>query len=62
MREKACRNCHRLESEKQICSSCKTPTLSPDYSGLVIIINPEGSQIANKLKINESGKYALKVR
>ncbi|NVM55583.1 MAG: hypothetical protein HWN66_17885 [Candidatus Helarchaeota archaeon] len=62
MRDKACRTCHRLESEKQLCSSCKTPTLSPDHSGLVIIVNPEGSKIADKLKIHESGKYALKVR
>jgi len=51
-----------LEAEKQLCSNCKTPTLSPDYSGLVVIINPEGSKIADKLNIHEIGKYALKVR
>ncbi|MHA1649612.1 MAG: transcription elongation factor subunit Spt4 [Candidatus Helarchaeota archaeon] len=62
IREKACRICHRLESEKQVCSSCKTGHLSPDYTGLVIIINPKGSKIAEKLKIHETGKYALKVR
>jgi DNA-directed RNA polymerase subunit E" len=62
MREKACRTCHRLEPEKQLCSSCKTPTLSTDWSGLVIIINPEESQIASKLNIHEPGKYAMKVR
>ncbi|MDD1778574.1 MAG: hypothetical protein LUQ65_10445, partial [Candidatus Helarchaeota archaeon] len=42
--------------------SCKTYTLSPDHSGLVIIINPQGSRIATKLNIDEPGKYALKVR
>ncbi|NVM27341.1 MAG: DNA-directed RNA polymerase, subunit E'' [Candidatus Helarchaeota archaeon] len=62
IREKACRTCHRLEIEKQLCSSCKTPTLSSDWSGLVIIMNPEDSKIADKLNIHESGKYALKVR
>ncbi|MHA1358716.1 MAG: transcription elongation factor subunit Spt4 [Candidatus Helarchaeota archaeon] len=62
MREKACKTCHRLESEKQLCSSCKTQSLSTDYSGLVIIINPKGSLIAKKLNIDEPGRYALKVR
>ena len=62
MRDKACRTCHRLEAETQQCPSCKTYTLSPDYSGLVIIINPQGSRIATKLNIDEPGKYALKVR
>jgi DNA-directed RNA polymerase subunit E" len=62
MRDKACRTCHRLEADSQQCSSCKTYTLSPDYSGLVIIVNPQGSRIASKLNIDEPGKYALKVR
>ncbi|MHA1267644.1 MAG: transcription elongation factor subunit Spt4 [Candidatus Helarchaeota archaeon] len=62
MRERACRTCHRLESEKQLCSFCKTTSLSSDWTGLVIIINPENSKIASKLNIHEPGNYALKVR
>ena len=62
MRDKACSTCHRLELDTQQCASCKTYTLSPDWSGLVIIVNPEGSKVATKLNIDEPGKYALKVR
>lgn len=61
MKEKACKNCHFITTE-QMCPNCKTSALSSDYSGLVIIFDPENSQIAEKLKIKNKGKYALKVR
>lgn len=41
---------------------CKTPTLSDDFSGLVIIFDPEGSAIAHVMKIKGKGRYALRVR
>ncbi|MFB0561568.1 MAG: transcription elongation factor subunit Spt4 [Candidatus Lokiarchaeia archaeon] len=61
MKEKACKNCHFLLTG-QICPNCKTPSLSSDYSGIVIIFDPENSQIAEKLQIKTPGKYALRVR
>ena len=61
MKEKACKTCRRIVTG-QICPVCKTYTLSTDYEGLVIINDPEHSQIAAKLNITEKGKYALKVR
>jgi len=30
--------------------------------GIVVIVDPENSLIAQKLNINKAGKYALKVR
>jgi DNA-directed RNA polymerase subunit E" len=61
MKEKACKNCHMLVTG-QTCPNCKTSSLSSDYSGVVIIFDTENSQIAEKLKIKNKGKYALKVR
>ncbi|MHA1209201.1 MAG: transcription elongation factor subunit Spt4 [Candidatus Freyarchaeota archaeon] len=61
MKEKACKICHLLVT-KQICPNCKTSSLSSDYSGIVIIFDPENSQIAQKLQIKHKGKYALRVR
>lgn len=61
MTEKACTTCH-LITTGNVCPRCKTPTLSDDFSGLVIIFNPEGSAIAKVMKIKEKGRYALKVR
>jgi len=45
-----------------LCPKCKTATLSDDFSGLVIIIDPKESEIAKVMKINEKGRYALRVR
>ena len=44
-KEKACRNC-RFISMGNICPNCKSSNLSDDWSGLLVIINPEKSEIA----------------
>ncbi len=61
MSEKACANCHFLTKEN-VCPKCKSTSLSDDYSGLVIIFDPEGSAIAKAMSIKEKGRFALKVR
>ena len=61
MSEKACRECHML-SYGSVCESCKASSLSDDFSGLVVILNPEGSAIAQAMKVKEKGRYALRVR
>jgi len=59
--QKACRDCHAITTES-ICPNCKTPSLSDDFTGLVIIFDPEDSAIAKVMKINKKGRYALRVR
>jgi DNA-directed RNA polymerase subunit E" len=61
MTEQACRECHRI-IEGQACPICGGATISKDWSGYVVIIDPKGSIIAQKLEITLPGKYALKVR
>jgi DNA-directed RNA polymerase subunit E" len=61
MTEKACRECH-LISGGSTCPNCKTASLSDDFSGLVIIFDPEDSAIARAMKVEEKGRYALRVR
>jgi DNA-directed RNA polymerase subunit E" len=45
-----------------LCPKCKTATLSDDYSGIVIIIDPEQSEIAKVMGLTDRGRYALRVR
>jgi DNA-directed RNA polymerase subunit E" len=59
--EKACSTCHFLTKEN-ICPKCRTSGLSDDFSGLVIIFEPESSVIAKAMNIKQKGRYALKVR
>jgi len=61
MSEKACSNCHYL-SRGNVCPKCKATSLSDDFSGLVIIFDPEGSAIAKAMNIKEKGRFALRVR
>lgn len=61
MTEKACRNCHMIV-EGNICPACKTSSLSDDWSGYIIVLDPNGSVIARRLNISKPGRYALKVR
>jgi DNA-directed RNA polymerase subunit E" len=58
---RACRNCKHLTNE-QICPVCKGNEFSDDYSGLLIVLDPEDSLLAEKLKTEEEGAYALKIR
>ena len=61
--EKACKNCHLItKKDKSMCPKCKTHTLSDDFSGEVIILDPHNSKIARYMNINIRGKYALRVR
>jgi len=61
MSEKACREC-RMISRENVCSNCKSSSLSDDFSGLVIIFDPEDSAVAKAMKIKEKGRYAIRVR
>ncbi|MCH8905608.1 MAG: DNA-directed RNA polymerase, subunit E'' [Candidatus Heimdallarchaeota archaeon] len=61
---KACRNCHFIIQNKSDnrCPNCNSTDLSDDHGGVVIIIDPEKSEIAKKLQVNKPGQYALRVR
>ena len=61
MTEKACKNC-RFISNGPVCPNCKSTNLSDDWTGLVVIIDPEKSEIAKKMGIKSPGRYAVRVR
>ncbi|MBS3060322.1 MAG: DNA-directed RNA polymerase, subunit E'' [DPANN group archaeon] len=61
MAEKACKNCRLLVSEGDICPLCKESNLTKSWKGYVIVMNPEKSEIAQKLEIKVPGKYAIRI-
>jgi len=61
MSMKACANCHFITKDN-VCPRCKSTSLSDDYSGIVIVFEPERSAIAKAMGIKAKGRYALKVR
>ena len=60
MKELACRKCRMLTTEKA-CPNDRSTELSNEWSGLIIIINSDKSQVAKTLGISKPGRYALKV-
>lgn len=59
-REMACRKCKFVTMGK-VCPSCKSSDLTPDWHGIVLVVDPQTSHIARTLGITSKGKYALKV-
>jgi DNA-directed RNA polymerase subunit E" len=45
----------------KVCPNCKSTDLSPDWSGIILVFDPPGSQVAKTLDITTPNKYALKV-
>jgi len=61
MIERACRNCHMISTETT-CPNCNSKDVSDDFSGLVIIMDPKDSIVAEAMKVEKKGRYALRVR
>ena len=61
MAGRACRNC-RFISNSKVCPNCKSTSLSDDWVGELIVVDPEKSEIAKNMGIKSPGRYALRVR
>jgi DNA-directed RNA polymerase subunit E" len=59
--DKACKNC-RFISNGPVCPNCKSTNLSDDWSGLVVIMDAETSEVAKRMGIKAPGRYAIRVR
>ncbi len=60
-RYRACRTCHALITGNR-CPNCGKTDLTDNWSGVVIVLSPEESEIAKQLEIKHPGCYAVHVR
>ena len=60
MKERACRKCRRLPSEST-CPDDHSNNLSDSWSGLIVILDPVRSSVAQALGVKGAGRYALRV-
>lgn len=60
-KQKACKNC-KIIYEGDRCPKCGNKDSTESWKGRVIILNPEQSEIAQKIKIKEKGTYAIKTK
>ncbi|GBC69992.1 hypothetical protein HRbin01_01699 [archaeon HR01] len=59
-RARACRNCKKIVVGNS-CDNCGSTDLAVNYSGLLIVLDPEKSRIAKELGITKPGHYAVKI-
>ena len=50
-----------LNDDVDQCPHHPSAPVSSDWTGYVIIVNPERSEIAARLQVEKPGRYALKV-
>ena len=61
-KEKACKICNRIYESGEKCPDCDSKESTESFKGRVIVINPEKSEIAQKLNIKKKGNFAIKTR
>ena len=60
-KSKACKICNRIyEGDK--CPNCDSKEFTEGFKGRIVVINPEKSEVSEKLKIRKKGNYAIKTR
>lgn len=58
----ACKECrYIIQTKEKACPKCQGE-LSDKYSGLVVILDPERSEIAKLIGVNVVGSYAVRVK
>ncbi len=58
----ACKECRYIvHTKEKVCPKCGGE-LSDKYSGMVIILDPERSEIAKLIGVNSLGAYAVRVK
>ena len=51
-----------IVSEGSQCPSCKSTELTEKFSGQLIVMDPEKSEIGKRLEVKAPGRYAIKIR
>jgi DNA-directed RNA polymerase subunit E" len=58
----ACKECRYIvQTKEKVCPKCQGE-LSDKYSGMVVILDPERSEVAKLLSVNVIGSYAVRVK
>jgi|Deesub1362A_J573_1020465.scaffolds.fasta_scaffold56999_2 DNA-directed RNA polymerase subunit E" len=59
---KACTNCRYLvPHDVGKCPVCGSETFTENWSGIIIVVDPEKSDIAKMLDIKVKGRFAIKI-
>lgn len=60
-KKKACKKC-KLFVEGEVCPNCKGNQFTNNFQGRINILDANKSEIAQKIKMDVKGEYAIRVR
>ncbi len=61
-KSKACKLCNTIIESGDKCPKCDSKELTEGYKGRIVVLNPEKSEIAQKLNLKTKGNFAIKTR
>ena len=61
MVDQACKNCRLIITQGKVCPVCGSDQLTTKWSGYIVILNSEKSEIAKKMGIKVNGTYAISI-
>lgn len=61
-KDKACKVCNRIFESGEKCPNCDSKENTEAFKGRIVVLNPEKSEIAQKLKFKKKGNFAIKTR
>jgi DNA-directed RNA polymerase subunit E" len=59
---KACKICKTIVEEGEKCPSCGSKELTEGFKGRIVVLDPEKSELAQKVGLKEKGNFAIKTR
>ncbi len=59
---KACKECSTVYEDEDKCPKCGSKDSTDTFKGRIVVLNPEKSEIAQKLNLKEKGNFAIKNR
>ncbi len=61
-KNKACKICNTIYETEDKCPKCGAKENTDNYKGRIVILDPEKSEIAQKINLKQKGNYAIKTR
>jgi DNA-directed RNA polymerase subunit E" len=61
-KQKACKICNAIYDSGEKCPKCGAREASENFKGRIVVMDPEKSELAGKLKLRGKGNYAIKTR
>lgn len=62
VKEKACKICKTIYLDGDKCPNCGSKESIEGFKGRLVVVNPDKSEIAQKLNLKTPGEFAIKTK